>query len=264
MTNGDGKGKRISGQHYFTPSPVAPHTVRTVTAAVRGVRVNFLTDRAVFSRGGLDRGTRILIENLDVPDQGRLLDWGCGYGPIGLIWATLKPRLEVWMVDINERAVALARQNARLNGLTNVRIVQSDGISALPADLTFHIVVSNPPIRAGKKVLRRLIDEAFRVLEPSGSLWLVAPTWLGARSLLKMVAERFGNARWVVRKGGYRVICSQKVSGGPSRPGEERSWLPSECGVRGPENGHSKFAEYQTNKEGRRSVKDGDAEVAQE
>ncbi|MCS7224172.1 MAG: methyltransferase [Armatimonadetes bacterium] len=196
--------------HYFSETPSGPHQIRTITVQVGERRFYFQTDRSVFSRGGLDRGSRLLIERMEIPPKGNVLDWGCGYGPIGLIAAALNPHAHIWMVDINERAVALARQNALLNHISNVTILKSDGISALPSDLKVETVVSNPPIRAGKKVLAKLIEEAHQCLTVGGSLWLVAPTWLGARSLQKMMQEVFGNAECVDRKGGYRVLRSVK------------------------------------------------------
>ncbi|MBI4280418.1 MAG: methyltransferase, partial [Armatimonadetes bacterium] len=97
-----------SADHYFAAAPRAPHRVREVQAWLRGREFRFATDRGVFARGGVDRGTRLLIEAMEVGPGDDVLDLGCGYGPVGLVAAALAERGRAWLVDINERAAALA------------------------------------------------------------------------------------------------------------------------------------------------------------
>src|SRR5690625_4947250 len=104
-------------EHYYTPRPTAPSRPGEVTASLRGLSLSFTTDAAVFSKGKVDKGTRLLIERLPLPVVDDALDLGCGYGPVGLVVAALSPEARVWLVDVNERAVALAATNARRNRL---------------------------------------------------------------------------------------------------------------------------------------------------
>lgn len=190
--------------HYFTRQPAAPSRPRQIQARLRGIVYTFLTDRGVFAHAGIDPGTRLLIESMRVDPSDQVLDLGCGYGPIGLVAARLAGQGHVVLVDVNERAVDLAAQNARRLGLRNVEVLQGDGTQPV-ADRSFDVVVTNPPIRAGKATLRRLIREIRNVLRPGGRFYLVARTAQGARTLAKDVEAVFGTAREVAQAAGYRV-----------------------------------------------------------
>ena len=125
----------------------------------------------------IDRGTRELLKALTVrirPGQ-RVLDLGCGYGPIGIVLGALEPDAHVTMVDINQRACDLARQNLAANGIANAEVVCGDFAEAV-GERTFDVIVTNPPIRAGRSVLRSMIDWAHAHLAPGGELFLVVRT----------------------------------------------------------------------------------------
>jgi len=192
-------------EHYFSAQPQAARRPRTVTVALRGREYVFVTDAGVFSRGRVDKGTRLLIEHLPLPAAGPVLDLGCGYGPVGVVVAAESPAARVLMVDVNERAVALARENLARNGIGNASAVVGDGFGPA-AGRKFSLIVSNPPIRAGKRVVYRWVEEAYRHLEPGGRLLMVARTSQGARSLAQHMAAVFGNVREVAKGGGYRVL----------------------------------------------------------
>ena len=118
MTNGD---------HYYSPSPRAKHDPGEVTLKVAGRVLTLRTDSGVFSKERVDRGTRLLVEAMErgsvpLPHRGALLDLGCGYGPLGLAMAVLRPEADVFMVDVNERAADLARANAERHGLSRVHV----------------------------------------------------------------------------------------------------------------------------------------------
>lgn len=164
-----------------------------------------MTDAGVFARGRLDRGTRLLIDAVDVSEGAVVLDLGCGYGPIGIAAALACPTCRVYMVDVNERACELARRNASQNGVTNVEVRCGAGFRPVEG-MRFDLVLSNPPIRAGKRVLFELVEEAARHLEPGGRLVMVAQTKQGAKSLLRKLGQVFPTAREVEKGGGYRVI----------------------------------------------------------
>lgn len=199
-------------EHYFAEKPKTSSKLKRIRAILRGHEFIFETDRSVFAKDYVDMGTKRLIEKVRLPDEGEVLDWGCGYGAIGIAIAATHPKLKVWMVDINERAVALAKRNAKLNRVKNVVILKSDGFSALPKDLRFDAIITNPPIHAGKKVLVKLIHEAFEWLKVGGSFWFVARTQHGAKTLQRITEEIFGNAECVDIHSGYRVIGAIKES----------------------------------------------------
>lgn len=200
-------------EHYFTERPKTPSKVRRIRAVLRGHEFVFETDKSVFAKDCVDMGTKRLIEKVQLPDEGEVLDWGCGYGAIGIAIAATHPKLKVWMIDINERAVALAKRNAKLNNVKNVVVLKSDGFSALPKDLRFDAIITNPPIHAGKKVLTQLIRNAFEWLKAGGSFWFVARTQHGAKTLQRISEETFGNSECADIHGGYRVIVAVKVEG---------------------------------------------------
>jgi 16S rRNA (guanine1207-N2)-methyltransferase len=113
-------------------------------------------------------------------------------------------------VDANQRAAALARSNVAANGLTNVRVIVADGAAAL-RDRTMDVVVTNPPIRAGRQVVAGFIADAWRVLRLGGRFYLVARTAQGARTLGRLIQERFGNVRQLRASGGYRIFEAERA-----------------------------------------------------
>lgn len=196
-------------QHYYTPRPDTPHDIRTHRFRVRGLDLCFRTDSGVFSKGGLDEGTRILIENLP-PLTGRVLDMGCGWGGLGIPMALLNPQASFLLTDINERAAGLARENAKANGAGNVQVVTGDGFAAVEG--FFQYILSNPPIRAGKAFLYPLFEEALKRLEPGGSLFLVIRKQQGADSALKFLSG-LSEARYIAKKKGYRILRCDPLQG---------------------------------------------------
>lgn len=198
---------------YFAQTPGVPSQRRDVDARLRGRSWTFLTDRGVFAREGVDPGTRLLIEAMRVEGGDRVLDLGCGYGPIGLVAATLALRGRVVMVDVNERAVVLARENAVRAGLENVEVYQGDGTAPVRGR-TFDVVAMNPPIRSGRDTVRRLLRECEEALRPGGRFYLVVRTAQGAKTLAKEVEGLFSQVREVARGGGYRVYEALKGASG--------------------------------------------------
>jgi 16S rRNA (guanine1207-N2)-methyltransferase len=167
-----------------------------------------VTDRGVFSPQRIDRGTRLLIRTVELPPGARFADWGCGYGAVGVRLAARDPSAWGWLVDVNRRAVRLTGRNVRGNGIGNAQVVLSDGLTAFRAGKVLDAVVSNPPIRAGRALLRRLLVESRERLRSSGHLWLVVRTQQGARSLARDMKELVGPVDTVARGGGYRVLRS--------------------------------------------------------
>ncbi|MEW5865829.1 MAG: class I SAM-dependent methyltransferase [Bacillota bacterium] len=195
----------IPGEHYFTKTPTSARSEREITVDSRGRRLKFVTDAGVFAKGRLDRGTRLLIETMDLSKGDIVLDLGCGYGPIGIVAATMLPSGKVYMVDINERACELAARNIIVNGLANAEVRCGDGFRPVEG-MKFDVILSNPPIRAGKSTVFSLIEDAARHLKPGGRLVIVARTKQGAKSILGKMAEVFPRVEEVAKGGGYRVM----------------------------------------------------------
>lgn len=196
--------------HYYTNQPEVAHNRKKWEFPLKGKNFKFITDSNVFSKGTVDFGSRVLIDAFSdegLP-EGSILDVGCGYGPIGLSLAHSTERF-VEMVDVNERAVALANENADLNGIKHIKAYVSNIYENVEND-QFAAVVSNPPIRAGKVVVHEIISGAYDKLVPKGSLTIVIQKKQGAPSAQKKMQEVFGNAEIVTKEKGYFIIVSEK------------------------------------------------------
>lgn len=193
-------------EHYFSASPSSKKYTQIITALINGTNYRFTTASGVFSKYKVDRGTLLLVESIAVSKGDRILDLGCGYGVIGIAFS--KHANSVLMTDINERAVELAKINVKLNGLRNVEVVQCDLYDGLEAG-KFDKIICNPPIRAGRIVVNKIIEGAVDHLIPGGYLYLVVQTKQGAKSIAKRMKEVFGNQDYVKKSGGYRVIVSR-------------------------------------------------------
>ncbi|MEK6851415.1 MAG: class I SAM-dependent methyltransferase [Candidatus Thermoplasmatota archaeon] len=199
-------------EHYFSRRPKAPHRDGTIRATLQGQSLVLQTDAGVFARRGVDRGSEILAESLALAPDAHVLDVGCGYGVLGILAAMLAPNGRVVMTDVNARAVDLAARNVRANAVPHAE-ARLGAFYEPVAGETFDAIVCNPPIRAGKDVVFRIVDGAPARLRPGGALWLVARTRQGARSIEKHMVATFGNCETVARGSGYRVLRSVRVTG---------------------------------------------------
>lgn len=195
--------------HYYSKKPAVEHDLQTIETKLRGRTFTFTTDAGVFSKHGVDFGSRLLIESLELESNADVLDVGCGYGPIGLAAAVIAGDGHVVMVDINERAVELAQRNAEANGIRNVTILQSD-LLELVKERQFDAVLTNPPIRAGKETVHRIFEEAHDVLRPGGSLWIVIQKKQGAPSALKKLETIYSDVQEVNRDKGYKIYRAKR------------------------------------------------------
>ncbi|WP_173917965.1 class I SAM-dependent methyltransferase [Halobacillus sp. Marseille-Q1614] len=198
-------------EHYYSKRTEAKSDEKTWSFTLRGNKLSFTTDHAVFSKSEVDFGSRVLIESFAFNDlEGPVLDLGCGYGPIGLSLAKERQDRQVVMVDVNERALELAKKNARQNGIENVTIKPSDRFSNLQGE-TFATILTNPPIRAGKKVVHSMFEEAEESLLPEGELWVVIQKKQGAPSSKDKLEELFGEVEIVTKNKGYYILKAKKV-----------------------------------------------------
>lgn len=199
-----------TNNHYYTNQPSTPHDLAEWEFVLKGKKFKFTTDSGVFSKKTVDFGSRVLIDAFSEADlpEGKILDLGCGYGPIGLSLAYQSDRM-VEMVDINERAVALAQQNAVKNGIDNVEIHVSNIYESVEGT-DYAAILSNPPIRAGKEVVHTILTEAYPRLATGGTLTVVIQKKQGAPSAAKKMTEVFGNVATLTKDKGYYILQSTK------------------------------------------------------
>jgi 16S rRNA (guanine1207-N2)-methyltransferase len=202
----------MMSDHYYSRTPGTERNRQKHETELRGFRFQFMTDNGVFSKSGIDYGSRFLIEEMKIGESDRVLDVGCGYGPIGLTAARLAPQGEVVMLDINERAIELAKENAELNGISNVQIRQSNLFEQAGSEL-FDIILTNPPIRAGKAVVHRIFEEGYSLLKPGGSMWVVIQKKQGAPSAEAKLQQLFGRVIEVGKDKGFRIFRAHRSSG---------------------------------------------------
>lgn len=171
--------------HYFTAAPASADERRRLRVRLAGREVEVEVAPGVFSPGGLDKGTAVLLDEAPTPPAtGTFLDLGCGWGAIALTLALRSPGATVWALDVNERALDLTRRNAATLGLDGVHASTADGI---PDDVRFDLIWSNPPIRVGKAVLHDLLRTWLPRLSPTGVAHLVVQRNLGSDSLQRWV-----------------------------------------------------------------------------
>ena len=199
--------------HYYTKNPETESKETSWTFPLRGREFRFISDSGVFSKKTVDFGSRLLIESFRLNEEvaGDILDVGCGYGPMGLALAHAYPTRLVEMVDVNERAMSLARRNAEANNIRNVKVYESNTYDQVPEGRQFAAIVSNPPIRAGKQVVHRILSEAHTHLLPGGTLTVVIQKKQGAPSAEQKMLDVFGNVEIIARDKGYWIIQSVKA-----------------------------------------------------
>ena len=166
----------------------------------------FYTDNGVFSKDGLDFGSRLLLETIPLEEVGgKVLDMGCGYGVLGIVINKLTGA-SVDMVDVNLRALHLSELNCKENNSTNINVFESNTYSNI--DSKYSCIITNPPIRAGKKVVYDIVMNAKDYLEESGKLFLVIRKEQGAKSLIKDLEKIYDVEILEKKKGFYILKCS--------------------------------------------------------
>ena len=190
--------------HYYTRNPASESRPVSCEYMYRGIPMAFQTDAGVFSKGEVDTGTDLLLNALPEEMRGDILDLGCGWGAIGISVARKWPEAKVTMADINLRALALSRENAKRNH-ADVACVESDGMAAF-AGRRFDTIVTNPPIRAGKQVIYRMFADAAACLKPGGVLYLVIRKQQGAESCMKYLQTMFSSVEKIDKSGGFWVL----------------------------------------------------------
>lgn len=190
--------------HYFEYDKNLKSNEEEKQAIINNEHFKFITDNGVFSKKGLDFGTRSLLETISEENiTGEVLDFGCGYGPIG-IYIKKTTSANVTMLDINKRSVDLALKNAKLNNV-DVTVIESNMYEKI--NQKFDYIISNPPIRVGKKILYEILFGAKNYLNEKGQLWIVVNKAQGAKSLVKDLSSEY-KVEIKNKSKGFYIICA--------------------------------------------------------
>lgn len=193
-------------EHYFSQKPQSISSPKTWSYQLKGKIYTFTSDVGIFSKNEVDFGSRLLIEQFEPPEvTGDFLDLGCGYGPVGIVLSDHHEDRNIVMADVNERAVMLAEQNAEHNSVHNVECIQSDRFANM-RQRSFAAILTNPPIRAGKRVVHKMLEESKAALYEHGELWVVIQKKQGAPSAMGKLEDLFGEVEVVTRKKGYYIL----------------------------------------------------------
>ena len=191
-------------EHYFSEKQSSSFALKKIRVKIKGLDFDIYSAPGIFSKSKVDNGTRLLIEKAIV--KGKVLDLGCGNGIIGIALKKLNPELNVFVSDVNERAVEVSKMNSK--GL-DIIAVKSDGFDNLKEK--FDTILLNPPLAAGKDLCFRLIKESYAHLNKNGLFELVAKHNKGGKTYMKCMQEVFGNAKDIAKASGYRIYLSKKI-----------------------------------------------------
>ncbi|MFC5822523.1 class I SAM-dependent methyltransferase [Nonomuraea insulae] len=193
-----------NGAHYFSERPETASRPGSVDLVLPDLHLRLETDSGVFSPERVDLGTRVLLESVPPPPQeGDLLDLGCGYGPVALTLASRAPDATVWAVDVNRRSLELTERNAQAARLYKVRSVHVDEV---PDEVRFRAIWSNPAIRIGKQALHEMLTRWLTRLTPDGVAYLVVQKHLGSDSLQRWLGEQGWQASREASRAAYRIL----------------------------------------------------------
>ena len=190
--------------HYYSSNPTSKSEERIIDYKIKSVEFKFISDNGVFSKNHVDFATDILLNAIaDEGVSGKLLDVGCGYGVIGITLAKLF-KINVTMLDVNERALDLAKRNAIKNGVEKIEVVESNGFEKIKDK--YDVIVTNPPIRAGKEVIYKMYDDAKEHLNDGGVFYLVINKKHGAPTTIRHLTELFDKVEVIDKRAGFNVI----------------------------------------------------------
>lgn len=197
-------------EHYYSRTQKVESDPKYWDFTLKNNLFRFKTDNGVFSKREVDFGSRLLIESFEIPQtEGNVLDVGCGYGPIGLSIAKQYPDRVVHMVDVNERAIQLAKENAILNKIENVEVYESDRLLSVQ-ETQFVAILTNPPIRAGKKTVHEIFEQSYNHLVSNGELWVVIQKKQGAPSAIEKLKTLFSDVETIDKTKGYFILKAIK------------------------------------------------------
>lgn len=193
---------------YFNNDKSIKSEKRTITFNFNNREYKIVSDNGVFSKDRFDYGTRVLLSNIDINNlRGNVLDLGCGVGVVGVILGTVNTNINIDMVDVNERAISLAKENILLNKV-NANIFISDVYDKV--DRKYDYIITNPPIRAGKEVVRKFLLGSYDYLTDNGVLYFVMRKDHGVKSMIKELESIFIVNIIKKDKGFYIVECKKQ------------------------------------------------------
>ena len=193
---------------YFENNTNLESEIKEISYFFKGVKISFFSDNGVFSKSGIDFGSNLLLKTVNLKNVKTILDVGCGYGTIGVTLAKTNPDVFVTMVDVNKRAIGLCNVAIEKNNLSNAKVLESNIYENITE--SYDLVVSNPPIRAGKSVVHGIILGAYEHLNEGGSMWCVIQKKQGAASAVKALQEVFKSVEIVEKDKGYEIIKATK------------------------------------------------------
>lgn len=192
--------------YYFDSDPTSKSEEKIIRAIINDKKFSFFTDNDVFSKKGLDFGTRTLLESIDINSlNGKILDLGCGYGPIGIYLASFL--FDVDMIDVNNRALALSIKNSNINNVST-NVFMSNAYENVQGKYDY--IITNPPIRVGKEILLSILFGAKEHLTPDGHLIFVIHKDQGAKSLAKKMEEEYKVSILNKNKGFFVIDCQNR------------------------------------------------------
>ena len=200
--------------HYFSEKPEIKSEKKRIKYTIQNKKFEFITDNGVFSKSKVDFGTDLMLNEFLKKNRGlevekiKILDIGCGYGVVSVVLKSFYPEISITLSDVNERALELSEENLKKYDINDYHIIKSDAFEKITEK--FNVILSNPPIRAGKDIIFKIYSEAYEHLNESGEFYCVIQTKHGAKSTQKKLMEIFGNCDTVTINGGYRIFLSKK------------------------------------------------------
>ena len=200
--------------HYFSEKPEIKSEKKRIKYTIQNKKFEFITDNGVFSKSKVDFGTDLMLNEFLKKNRGlevekiKILDIGCGYGVVSVVLKSFYPEISITLSDVNERALELSEENLKKYDINDYHIIKSDAFEKITEK--FNVILSNPPIRAGKDIIFKIYSEAYEHLNENGKFYCVIQTKHGAKSTQKKLMEIFGNCDTVTIDGGYRIFCSKK------------------------------------------------------
>jgi len=194
--------------HYFTNDNNLKSNKKIMNITYENKNISLYTDNGVFSKEHFDYGSKLLITNfLKEHKKGRVLDLGCGYGIIGITLSNNKD-LFIDMVDINKRAVELSKENLKLNNIENANCFESNIYSEVKEK--YNYIITNPPIRAGKEIIRNFLFGALDYLEENGEVWFVMRKDHGVKSMIKELEKNY-LVKIIDKDKGFYIVQLKKI-----------------------------------------------------
>ena len=197
-------------EHYYTNNPTTESREKIINSTIANENLKFYTDNGVFSKKSVDFGTKTMLESFSTEkENAKVVDIGCGYGVISIYLAKKYPTFRFTMVDVNNRVLELSKKNIELNKVENeVEVLESSSFDNVEGN--FDIVLTNPPIRAGKKIVHKIMTDSYDHLNDKGELWVVIQKKQGMASCKKLLEDTFSIVEIITKNKGYYILKAVK------------------------------------------------------